>query len=281
MRLDNFINKCNILCDSQYGFRSNRSTSQAIIDLIENISGMLDQRISTIGIFIDLKKAFDTINHEILLKKFDFYGIRGIVNDWLCRYLSNRKQFVMLDNTESSQLNVICGVPQGSSLGPKLFILYINDIVQVSDILKLIIFADDTNAFCSGDNVIEVTKIVSSELNKLKVWFVINKLSLNVSKTNYMLFSNSKLPEKLNISIKNHCIDKVGVTKFLGVLIDEKLNWKQHINMVRSKLSKTISVIARSKKILNKDSVIYCTVLWFYRILIIVLKFGEICVSLM
>ena len=147
LTLDNFVNKCNILCDSQYGFRSNRSTSVAIIDLIENISGMLGQRISTIGIFIDLKKAFDTINHEILLKKLDFYGIRGIVNDWLCSYLSNRKQFVMLDNTESSLLNVICGVPQGSILGPKLFILYINDIVQVSDILKLIIFADDTNAF--------------------------------------------------------------------------------------------------------------------------------------
>ena len=167
----------------------------------------------------------------------------------------------MLDNTESSLLNVICGVPRGSSLRPKLFILYINDIVQVSDILKLIIFADDTNAFCSGDNVIEVAKIVSSELNKLKVWFDINKLSLNVSKTNYMLFSNSKLPQKLDISIKNHCIDKVDVTKFLGVLIDEKLNWKQHINMVRSKLSKTFSVIARSKKILNKDSMhtLYCS----------------------
>ena len=167
----------------------------------------------------------------------------------------------MLDNTESSLLNVICGVPQGSILGPKLFILYINDIVQVSDILKLIIFVDDTNAFCSGDNVIEVAKIVSNELNKLKVWFDINKLSLNVSKTNYMLFSNSKLPQKLDISIKNHCIDKVDVTMFLGVLIDEKLNWKQHINVVRSKLSKTISVIARSKKILNKDSMhtLYCS----------------------
>ena len=87
----------------------------------------------------------------------------------------------MLDNTESSLLNVICGVPQGSILGPKLFILYINDIVQVSDILKLIIFVDDTNACCSGDNVIEVAKIASTELNKLKVWFDINKLSLNVS----------------------------------------------------------------------------------------------------
>ena len=148
---------------------------------------MLNQRNSTIGTFIDLKKAFDRINHEILFKKLDFYGIRGIVNDWLCSYLSNRKQFVMLDNTESSLLNVICGVPQGSILGPKLFILYINDIVQVSDILKLIIFADDTNAFCSGDTVIDVAKIVSSELNKLKVWFDINKLSLNVSKTNYLV----------------------------------------------------------------------------------------------
>ena len=137
----------------------------------------------------------------------------------------------MLDNTESSLLNVICGVPQSSILGPKLFILYIIDIVQVSDILKLIIFADDTNAFCSGDNVIDVAKIISGELNKLKVWFDINKLSLNVSKTNY-------ITENLDISIRTHSIEKVDVTKFLGILIDEHINWKQYINMVRSKLSK-------------------------------------------
>ena len=194
---------------------------------------MLDQRKSTIGVFIDLKKAFDTINHDILLKKLEFYGVRGIVNDWLYSYLNNRKQLVLLDNTKSNLLDVICGVPQGSILGPKLFILYINDIVQVSDLLKLIIFADDTNAFYSGENIRNVANTVSSELNKLKIWFGVNKLSLNVSKTNYMVFTNSKIPPNIDISIQDYIIEKVNVTKFLGVLIDEKLNWKQHIEMVK------------------------------------------------
>ena len=198
----------------------------------------------------------------------EFYGIRGLVNNWLCSYLSNRQQFVLLDNIESSLLDVLCGVPQGSILGLKLLILYINDIIQVSKVLKLIIFADDTNAFCSGDNLLDLANTVSIELNKLKLWFDINKLSLNVTKTNYMCFSNSKMSCNFHITIHNHIIDRVSVTKFLGVLIDEKFNWKQHIDMVRNKLCKTISVITRSKTFLSKDSLytLYCSMFLPYLI---------------
>ena len=160
-------------------------------------------------------------SHYGISVELEFYGIRGLVNNWLCSYLSNRQQFVLLDNIESNLLDVLCGVPQGSILGPKLFILYINDIIQVSNVLKLIIFADDTNAFCSGENLLDLANTVSVELNKLKLWFDINKLSLNVTKTNYMCFSNSKMSCNLHIAIHNHIIDRVSVTKFLGVFIDE------------------------------------------------------------
>ena len=142
-RLDEFIDKFEILCESQYGFRSNRSTSHAILELMENVTNALDRKQSVIGIFIDLKKAFDTINHNLLLSKLEYYGIRGLSNKWLHSYLCNRKQYVVIEDTESDLLSVQCGVPQGSILGPKLFILYINDLANISDILQLILFADD------------------------------------------------------------------------------------------------------------------------------------------
>ena len=125
-------------------------TSLAIIDLIENITDMLDNRKSTIGIFTDLKKAFGTIDHTLLLTKLEHYGLRGIVNGWVKSYLEGRKQFVLLDDIKSSCLTVLCCVPQGSILGSKLFMLYINDIVNVSCLLKMILFADDTKPFVLG-----------------------------------------------------------------------------------------------------------------------------------
>ena len=141
----------------------------------------------TVCVFIDLKKAFDTINHNLLLKKLAHYGVRGVANNWLASYLSNRKQYVSIDECNSDLLNVLCGVPQGSILGPKLFILFVNDICNISKILKFVLFADDTNIFCSGHDAMQLSRDISNELDKLSVWFAVNKLILNVSKTNFMV----------------------------------------------------------------------------------------------
>ncbi len=201
VRLQKFIDKHNLLNNGQYGFRSNCSTSFALMELIEEICNNLDNKKLTVGVFIDLKKAFDTIDHNLLLQKLDFYGIRGATNDWVKSYLTNRKQFVQVDGHSSDLLDIICGVPQGSVLGPKLFILYINDLCNVSSLVKYVLFADDTNIFKSGDNLQSLCIEISNELNKISVWFNVNKLSLNVSKTHFMVFGRSKNKRTAKVTI--------------------------------------------------------------------------------
>ena len=247
-RLDKFINKFDLLDNSQYGFRSGRSTSLALLELTEEITKALDNKKLTIGVYVDLKKAFDTINHSLLFKKLEKYGFRGIANNWIRSYLNNRSQFVSFKSCNSDLLPVVCGILQGSVLGPKLFILYINDICNVSKILKFILFADDTNIFYSGTNLL----VLNNELKKLRNWFDLNKLSLNILKTNYMIFSNKKCNDTVNIFMKDCLINRVQVTKFLGVMIDEALNWKSHILYIKSKLSKILPFCIRQKIILNQ-----------------------------
>src|SRR6218665_303500 len=145
-RLISFVNKNSILADTQYGFRKNLSTEFALLDLTNQITKALDDRQITVGIFLDLSKAFDTVNHSILLDKLEHYGIRGTPLNWISSYLSNRYQYVAIEDICSSLLPLTCGVPQGSILGPLLFILYVNDIKTITD-LSLIMFADDTNIF--------------------------------------------------------------------------------------------------------------------------------------
>ena len=200
-RLMSFINDKQILNDSQFGFRKNMSTAMAIIELVEEITTAIDEGKTTVGVFIDLKKAFDTVDHNILAKKLEHYGIRGLAKDWVCSYLENRRQYVCINNSNSDCLDVKGGVPQGSILGPALFILYVNDMCNVSKSLKSILFADDTNLFYAGKDLNEVCELVSRELDILHMWFQVNKLSLNVAKTNFMIFGNKRYEENDMVSI--------------------------------------------------------------------------------
>ena len=261
-RLDKFIDKCNVLNNSQYGFRNKMCTTHALINLVEEISSSLDAKKFSIGVFIDLKKAFDTVNHALLIDKLEFYGVRGPAKVWLKSYLHNRKQFVQIDDCKSTLLNVTCGVPQGSILGPKLFILYINDICNVSKIVMFILFADDTNVFYSDHDINNVCTTMSNELDKLYAWFTVNKLSLNISKTNYILFGRRRcIADNVSITMGKSPISRVKVNKFLGVNIDENLTWKDHISVVKSKLSKTIGIMYRASTFLNQSSLftLYCS----------------------
>ena len=146
----------------------------------------------TVGVFVDLAKAFDTVDHKILLNKLQYYGLRGIPHQWFTSYLSNRKQYVTVNNIDSGFSDVLCGVPQGSILGPILFIIYVNDLNGVSNKLRNIMFADDTNLFMTGKNISEIELQINIELNLLVEWFQANLLSLNISKTNYIIFCKKR-----------------------------------------------------------------------------------------
>uniref|UniRef100_A0A8C6MEW6 Reverse transcriptase domain-containing protein n=1 Tax=Nothobranchius furzeri TaxID=105023 RepID=A0A8C6MEW6_NOTFU len=250
-KLDNFIEKENLLSESQYGFRSHKSTSLALLELNEELSSAIEKKQYTVGLFIDLKKAFDTIDHSILLSKLRDYGIRGIAHDWLSSYLTNRNQFVQLDDEISDSLEITHGVPQGSVLGPKLFILYINDICDVSKVLQFILFADDTNIFCSGNDLEIIIQNMVCEMSKLKKWFNDNKLFLNWNKTKFMVFGNRKTNDLVTLSIDGFLIDRVNEVRFLGVLLDHKLTWKSHIKYIKQKISKSIGILNKVKGFLE------------------------------
>ena len=234
-----------------YDFRDNRSTALALLDFLEKLGTATDKKCLTVGVVIDLKQAFDTIDHSLLLEKLSHYGLRGIASSWIKSYLHNRKHFINFNGVNSDILDVVCGVPQGSILGPKLFILYINDLCNISKILDLIIFADDTNIFCTGDNLMELCNKVSGEMNKLNVWFAINKLSLNVSKTNFMVFSRSLRNMPCKVYINEVEIERVYITKFLGVYIDAELSWETQIVNVKNKLFRNIAVMKKVKLLLT------------------------------
>uniref|UniRef100_A0A3Q3QIR5 Reverse transcriptase domain-containing protein n=1 Tax=Monopterus albus TaxID=43700 RepID=A0A3Q3QIR5_MONAL len=260
-RLDKFLDKHKILTEKQYGFRSNRSTVLAITEFVEGVTSAWDNKKHTLGIFIDFQKAFDTINFEILLDKLERYGIRGLVLKWIKSYLSNRRQFVSLGGHQSDFLDIVCGVPQGSVLGPKLFILYINDICYVSELLNFVLFADDTTVWASGEDLQQLLGLITLELDKVKKWCDRNKLSLNLKKTKFILFGYGRLNHQIQVRVGDANIGRVYETKFLGINIDDKICWKPHIKYIHNKLAKSISILARVKNIVDWKSlhILYCS----------------------
>ena len=252
-RLNKFIDKHKILDTSQYGFRANYSTQMALIDLVDKITASLDKTNHTYGIFLDLSKAFDTTDHDILLNKMSKYGIRGTVFDWFKNYLFDRKQFVVWQNSFSSLKPVSCGVPQGSILGPILFLLYINDLPNSTNLLKFILFADDTNLFYSSKDQKEATSVINRELRSVSEWMNCNKLSVNLKKTCYMIFSNKDVVSS-NIVFNNALINQVTKTTFLGVIIDNKLSWRHHCQKIHMSISRTLGILRRVRNMLPREA---------------------------
>ncbi len=254
-RLDNFLTHHNILHPNQYGFRKHHSTDLALLDIYDKISSALSNHLHTIGIFLDLSKAFDTIDHSILLTKLNHYGIRGTPLALLSDYLHNRQQYTSYGSHSSDLLPVSCGVPQGSILGPLLFLLYVNDIPNASRSLSFVLFADDTNIFFSHPNLQTLESTFNAEIKHVTTWFKANKLSLNVTKTNFIHFKpkGKSSTSKLKLSVDNTPIHPVDNTKFLGVTIDCNLNWNDHITRTTNQVARSIGIIKKLKHTLPSN----------------------------
>ena len=250
-RLLDFINKHDILYKHQYGFRSGHSTTMALIHLTNLITSSFDRMEYCAGIFMDM-------NHSILLRKLQHYGIRGPPLRWFESYSFHRKQYVQYKQAQSSYYTVKCGIPQGSILGPLLFILYVNDLPNASKILNFILFADDTNVFISHKDPIAMISILNTELDKVSNWLRANKLIINIKKTHNMIFTprQRKPPNLDNIYLDNERMETKECTKVLGFYIDRHLTWKSHIDFISNKAPKSIGVISRSRFFLSSDSLL-------------------------
>jgi hypothetical protein len=204
-RLLDFLEKKNVLYDNQFGFRTKYSTDYAILSIIDKIQTAIDGRDFSCGIFLDFSKAFDTVNHEILIRKLEYYGVRGIALNWFISYLENRQQTVTVNNVTSNTTTVSCGTPQGSVLGPVLFLLYINDFHLSSSLFDFQLFADDANLFYKHKNLAILQSNINSELSNIHNWLCANRLSLNVEKSNFVVFHppQRKLPFNLELTLNN------------------------------------------------------------------------------
>ena len=240
---------------SQYGFRKRHSTEFAALELVDKLLNMMDKGQVPLGIFLDLSKAFDTLDHKIMIKKLEFYGVSDGPGKLLESYLSNRKQYVVFDDINSQVLDIKTGVPQGSILGPLLFLIYINDIVKSSNLFKFILFADDTTIIAPINiNNKETANIINMELDKIITWLKLNKLSLNISKTKFCIFH--KVQRKISIpeiQIENTVISYSKVIDFLGFRLDDNLNWNDHLEKLSCKLSRTLGIINKLKYVLPRN----------------------------
>jgi len=233
-RLYSFLQKNSVLYQYQFGFRKNYSTSLALIEVIDSIIKYLDDSDTVVGIYLDLQKAFDTVNHEILLAKMKNYGIRGVIYNWFASYLRNRKQFTAIGKNSSEVNEIKCGVPQGSVLGPLLFLIYVNDIHNAIPEVNIKLFADDTNIFIHNRDSTRLSRKANLCLKQINEWFVANKLSLSLDKTCYTVFSKSNV-NQLSIQLNGTDIKRVNSCRYLGVIIDCELKWKEHIEYIYKK----------------------------------------------
>ena len=246
-RLSKFLEENNCLFSKQFGFRNKHSTTHALIDITETVRKALDNNEFACGVFLDFQKAFDTVNHEILLKKLSHYGVRGHAQKWFNSYLTNRKQFTTVNNIDSQTSDISYGVPQGSVLGPLLFLIYINDLNRVITYSYIRHFADDTNILYRDKSLRKINQRINFDLKNIVNWLRANRIALNTSKTEIVLFRSPKkmVTRKMNFRISGQKIEVKSSAKYLGIIIDESLNWKKHYTILKTKLERSIGLLAK------------------------------------
>jgi hypothetical protein len=256
-RLLKYLKLNKLLSSCQYGFQPQLSTDMAILDFQNFVANQISQDRWCSGLFLDLSKAFDTLDHNILLGKLSYYGVRGVSLDWFRSYLTNRCQFTSYLSQTSQRLPITCGVPQGSILGPLLFLIYLNDIINICTNSKAILFADDSTMLLEDSSIDILINRMNSAIKILYQWFNANKLSLNADKTKFIIFRSPSrpLPQINPIAVNSKSIERVKSIKFLGVQIDEHLDWREHINKKCNQISKNLAVITRIKHDLPRETI--------------------------
>ena len=273
IRLYSYLESNNILSGAQFGFRQGHSTVHPMVHFLNYISNAFEKKHHVLAIFCDLRKAFDTVDSGILLKKLYKMGVRGPELNWFKSYLTDRKQFVCVNGKHSSLKNIKIGVPQGSILGPLLFLIYINDL-PLATLLYPLLFADDTTLLASGPDIDLLFDFVNSELKKIAYFFRLNKLALHPNKTNFILFSNSLVARNTDrvLFIDNNnpnCVynpnllvpltrvngsDDNPTVKFLGIYIDPLLTFKHHVQIISKKISSSLYFLRAAKNVLSKKA---------------------------
>ena len=274
VRLLSFLMKHNIISKKQFGFIKNRGTTVALNYISDKIYKNLDKSIPTIAAFLDLSKAFDTVDHKILLYKLERHGIRGQALELMKSYLSDRQQIVKINNCKSDSSLITTGVPQGTILGPLLFIIYVNDLLEDLLDIEIASYADDTIIIASSKTWAEAAKAMNKNLQKVANWLALNKLSLNISKTVYMTFGNycDSVPVAINIRINNQPINRVTEHKYLGIIFDYNMKWNMHIKYVMRRTKYLIFIFAKLKNIMDTKTLMMIYYAFFHSIV----KYGII-----
>ena len=276
-RIYYFFEQNNILDDKQGGFRPNHSTCNTTATFIDDIYTAMNNNNILIATYIDAMKAFDTVNHKILLQKAEKYGIAGQVLAWLTNYLSDRSQCTLANNIVSSTEPIVCGVPQGSVCGPLLFLIYINDLSATLDSCKVSLYADDTVIYITHNNVQEALNLVQSDLNKLVEWCTDNKVTINCKKTKYCIYgmrSNVKRSKSFDtvLSLNNNVLDRVSSYKYLGFILDEHLNFNKHISEMCSLVNHKLYLLSRIRRFLTTQA---CLTI-FKTMVLSVIEYGDV-----
>lgn len=277
IQLKKYLQENHVICPQQHGFVPNRTTSSAVVTLAQVINSALHKNQLAIGVFLDIKKAFDSVNHSILINKLEKYGIIGNSLKFFASYLSSRKQKVVIDNHHSSYSDLTCGVPQGSVLGPILFSLYVNDLPLAIQNSKILMYADDTAIIFCGDSLSEMQDTILAEMDSIYSWFLKSKLTINTDKTKCVIFhSRRKVIDNSSFSvyINDKPIENVTSFKYLGVVFDSHLHWKEQIQKVCKKLAFSCFTLTKARSFfpcsmlrslyftLFQCHIIYCTEAW-------------------
>ena len=273
-RVTDFMESNGSLHEGQYGFRTGRSCEHALLTAQNTLTGAISRNQISLLLLIDFSKAFDMVEYPILLEKLNQYGIRGTALEWFRSYLHNREQFVSVSGVDSTKKALKYGVPQGSILGPLLFIIYINDLPNIYRLAKFILYADDANIILTGNSIQEIEHQLSELIPLLINWVNSNGLKLNLKKTNYMIIAKTRIEFTRNVYIGDTLIEHVHETKFLGVIMDDRLCWAQHVKAIKAKMSRYVGIMYRIRSLiplkarvqiyhsLIQSHINYCSLIW-------------------